>query len=398
MLVILLAFSAYFSMSETAILSVSKLKVRHMIEKKRRGARFLEKIKDDPYKSLTTILVCNNLVNVAASAIATAIALSIFKHNAIAIATGVMTFLILVFGEITPKSYAIKHKETLSLWMARPIWYISVILTPITKIFEILHSKRTEKPLVTEEELKSMINLGEEIGSIKEVERDMIQNIFRFDDIDVKEIMTPRPDMACINVKLKISDMLFLARRKSFSRFPVFEKSRDNIVGMVYIKDAMSYIKNKKFNTPIKKIIRKPYFVPQTKKIDSLFRQFQKRKEQMALVVDEHGVVAGLVTLEDVLEEIVGEIVDESEKIIPSIKKLSENSWQILGKADLGDVNKRLKSRFKEEEDFETFGGFILHRMGKIPKTGDILEVGKFTIEIESVENNRIKETRVRKK
>jgi len=385
-------------MAETSILSVSKLKVRHMLEKKRRGAKFLEKVKENPYKSLTTILICNNLVNVAAAAIATAIALGIFKHNAIAIATGVTTFLILVFGEITPKSYAIKHKETLSLWMARSIWYTTVALTPITKIFGVLHSKATEKPLVTEEELKSMINLGEEIGSIKEVERDMIQNIFRFDDIDVKEIMTPRPDMVCLKINLKISDMLSMTKKKSFSRFPVFEKSRDNIVGTVYIKDAMDYIKNKKFNTPIKKILRKTYFVPQTKKIDSLFKQFQKRKEQMAIVVDEHGDVDGLVTLEDVLEEIVGDIVDETEKIIPAIKKLSENSWLIQGRADLGDVNKKLKSNFKEEEGFETFGGFILHRMGKIPKTGDILEVGKFTIEIEDIEKNRIKEVKVTKK
>ena len=173
-------------MSETSILSVSRLDVRHMIEKKRRGAKILEKVKSNPYKSLTTILICNNLVNVAASAIATALALNMFKNNAIAIATGVMTFLILIFGEITPKSYAIKHKEAISLFVARPIWYTTVLLTPLTKIFEIIHSKSAEKPLVTEEELKTMINLGEEIGSIKEVEKEMIQNIFRFDDVDVQ--------------------------------------------------------------------------------------------------------------------------------------------------------------------------------------------------------------------
>ncbi len=369
-----------------------------MSEKKRRGAKFLEKIKDNPYRSLTTILICNNLVNVAASAIATAVALDVFRNNAIAIATGVMTFLILVFGEITPKSFAIRHKETLALWTARPIWYVTVLLTPITKIFEIIYSKKSEKPLVTEEELKSMINLGEEVGSIKEVEKEMIQNIFRFDDIDVKEIMTPRPDMVCLNVKLKIGDMLSLTKKKSFSRFPVFEKSKDHILGVVYIKDAMNYIRNKRFDITIKKIMRKPYFVPETKKIDSLFRQFQKKKEQMAIVVDEHGVVSGLVTLEDVVEEIVGEIVDESEKIIPAIKKLTPNSWLIQGRADLTDVNKRLKSRFKEHRGFETFGGFILDKTGKIPKPGDILEVEGFTIEIRTVEKNRINETIVKKK
>ena len=193
-------------MSETAILSVSKLKVRHMIEKKRKGAALLEKVKNNPYKSLTTILICNNLVNVAASAIATAAALNIFKSNAIAIATGVMTFLILVFGEITPKSYAIKHKEAVALFVVRPIWYTTVLLTPLTKIFEIIHSKTAEKPLVTEEELKTMVDLGEEIGSIKEVEKEMIQNIFRFDDVDVKDVMTPRPDMVCANTDSKVND------------------------------------------------------------------------------------------------------------------------------------------------------------------------------------------------
>lgn len=384
-------------MAETSILSVSRLKVRHMIEEKRRGAKFLEKVKNNPYKSLTTILIFNNLVNVAASAIATAAALNIFENNAIAIATGAMTFLILVFGEITPKSYAIKHKEKLSLWVARPIWYMTILLTPLTKIFEILRPKSAEKPLVTEEELKSMINLGEEIGSIKEVEKEMIQNIFRFDDVDVKDIMTPRPDMVCIKANLKISDLLSLIRKEPFSRFPVFEKTKDNIIGIVYIKDAMGYIHHKKFNVPLKKIMRKPYFVPETNKIDSLFRQFQKRKEQMAIVIDEHGVVAGLATLEDALEEIVGEIVDESEKVIPAISKLSSNSWLVQGKTDLTDVNKKLKSRFREEEGYETFGGFIMHKMGKIPKQGDTLEAGKFTIKIETVEKHRIKETIVKR-
>lgn len=385
-------------MSETAIISVSRLEVRHMKEKKKRGTRFLEKIKEHPYKSLTTILICNNLVNVAASAIATAIALSIFKNNAIAIATGVMTFLILVFGEITPKSYAIKHKETLSLLTARPIWYLTVVLTPLTTIFTILHSKKTEKPLVTEEELKSMINLGEEVGSIKEVERDMIQNIFKFDDVNVKEVMTPKPDITSIGIHHTVGDLLALVKKKHFSRYPVFEKTKENIIGTVLVKDAMDYIKDKKFNTPIKKIMRKPYFVPETKKIDSLFRQFQKRKEQMAIVVDEHGDVDGVITLEDVLEEIVGEIVDESEKIVPAIKKLSKDSWRIQGRADLTNVNKKLKSRFKEEEGYETFGGFILHRMGKIPKPGDTLEVRNFIITIEDVEKNRIRETVVKRK
>ena len=203
--------------------------------------------------------------------------------------------------------------------------------------------------------------------------------------------------MVCIKANLKISDILSLIKKKPFSRFPVFEKTKDHIVGIVYIKDAMGYIQNKKFDVPIKKIMRKPYFVPETNKIDSLFKQFQKRKEQMAVVVDEHGVVAGLVTLEDALEEIVGEIVDESEKVIPAIKKLSQNSWLVQGRADITDVNKKLRSRFREEEGYETFGGFIMHKMGKIPKPGDTLEAGKFSIQIETVEKHRIKETIVKR-
>ena len=189
-----------------------------------------------------------------------------------------------------------------------------------------------------------------------------------------------------------------MIKKTPFSRFPVFEKTKDNIVGIVYIKDAMGYIKDKKFNVPISNIMRKPYLVPETNKIDSLFRQFQKRKEQMAVVVDEHGIVVGLVTLEDVLEEIVGEIFDESEKISPAIKQLSRNSWLVHGKADLTDVNKKLRAKFKEEEGYETFAGFIMHKMGKIPKQGDSLEAGKFAIEVQVVENNRIKETVVRKR
>ena len=250
---------------------------------------------------------------------------------------------------------------------------------------------------VTEDELRSMVKLGREVGSIKEIEMDMIDNIFKFDNVDVDEIMTPITDMKRIEVKGMIKDVLILANKTQYSRFPVYEKHRDNIVGIVYIKDALKYIRNNKTSITLKSVMRKPYFVPETKKLDSMLKQFQKRKEQMAIIVDEHGGIAGLVTLEDVLEEIVGEIVDETEKIKPEIEKIGLNKWKIQAKTDVDDINKKLKTNFKEK-DTDTFGGFLFEKLGKIPKEGEEIEIDNFVIKISDMDKNRIREVELRKK
>ncbi|MBW2984435.1 hemolysin family protein [Candidatus Woesearchaeota archaeon] len=400
-LVILIIFSAFFSGVETAMFSLSNLKVRHLVEKKRRNALVLQKIKQRPHDLLTTILIGNNVVNIAASALATVIAADFFQSNIVGIVTGVMTFVILVFGEVTPKTVALRRNEGVALAVAGFMNSLMIILYPLVKLLDFItialtgRRKNLKKPIVTEEELKTMVKAGEEAGEIKESEQEMIHRIFKFDDIDVANIMTARPYMVCANIKLNVGELLKLFAKVHYTKLPVYEKTKDKIKGIVYLHDAL---KEKSRNTKIENIMRKAYFVPETKKIDSLLKAFQARQSSIAIVVDEHGIIAGLVTMEDVLEEIVGEIVEETDKISPDIKKISKNSWLVIGKADIEEVNKKTGSRFREEEDFETIGGYVLNKIGRIPDEGEEIRDGNYVFTIERLEHNRIMEVKIKRK
>ena len=400
LLVVLLLLSGFFSGAEIALISLSKLKSRQLVEKNRFGANYVKKLKDDTQRMLATILIGNNVVNVAASAIATTVAINMFENNAIGIVTGVMTFLILVFGELTPKSIAAQHNEFFSQIVAAPIWYLSIILFPIVAILNKIIGAFGIKPRasrITEEEIISMVKAAEEEGSIKEMEKEMIHSIFEFDDIGVEEILTPRADMVIIDSTSTIEEAMKLILKKNVSRMPVYEENRDNIIGIIYVKDLIPYMDGKKKSANISKVMKKPFFVPETKKISSLLKQFQKRKKHLALVVDEHGSITGLVTLEDVLEEIVGEIMDETDKIDPNVRKLKNNAWIVKGKTEIGEINKKLKMKIKEKDDYDTFSGFILKYTGKIPKENEEIIYKKFKIKIEEIEGNRISKVRIEK-
>lgn len=399
----LLVLSGFFSGSEVALVSLSRLKLRQMLEKKRKGIIFVKKLKEDPRRMLSTILIGNNLANVAASALATSISISIFNNSGVGIAIGVMTFLILIFGEITPKTIATEHNETVSLLVARPLWYLSIILSPILKILDFLIGNITNvlgithtKKIFTEEDVKTILKEAEEVGSVKEIEEKMIHKIFEFDDINTSEIMTHKVDMVLIKKNSKLNQIIDFYLKKPFSRIPVYDKSKDNIVGIVYVKDILKYLKEKK-NVSIDKVMRKPYFVPGFKKIDKLMKHFQKRKEHMAIVVNEHGSVIGLVTLEDVVEEIVGEIMDETDKVDPDFKKINPKEWVVKGKADVEEINEKIKMGIKEE-GFDTLSGFILHKTGNIPKKDEVIKFGKFILKVEELEGNRISSVRILRK
>lgn len=403
-LIILLLLSGFFSGSEVALISLTKLRARQMLDKKKFGAVFINKLKEDPQRMLATILIGNNIANVAASAIATSIMIGIFKNYAVAIATGVMTLLILIFGEITPKSIAAKNNELISRLVAAPIWYLSLILSPILNVLDKFLNKfisligiQAKEKTITEEEIMGMIKLAGEEGSIKEIEEKMIKSILEFDDINVSEIATPRKDMIMLESKLSIENALKLFLKKKHTRTPVYEKQKDNIVGIIHVKDVMKNIQGKNKRRPITKIMYKPYFVPEVKKISDLLRQFQKRKEHMAIVVDEHGSITGLVTLEDVLEEIVGEIMDETDILIPNIKSIGKNAWIINGKTDIDEVNEKLHMKLKGR-GYDTFSGFLLKRTGKIPKQDDEITYKRFRFKIEEIDDNRISKVRAEKR
>ena len=399
----LLVLSGFFSSSEVALISLSKFKVRHMLQQKRFGSFFIKRLKDEPQRMLATILIGNNVVNVGASALLTSIMISRFENYAVGITTGVMTFLILVFGEITPKSIAVQHNERISQLVALPVWYLSLFLAPVlivldkclNKFINLFGIKSREKT-ITEEEIISVIKIAEEEGSIEKIERNLIGKVFRFSDMNVGEITTPVRDMTVISAKSSVNDALRIVMRSKFSRIPVYAKHRDNITGVVYFKDLMAPVERNKKRINVDKIMKEPYFVPTSKKISNLLRHFQKRKEHMAIVVNEHGALEGLVTLEDILEEIVGDIMDETDKIDPNIRSISEKAWLIKGKTEIDEINEKLKMKLKGD-DYDTFSGFILKRAGKIPDEKEEIKYNNFKIKIVKIDHHRISLVRVEK-
>lgn len=399
---ILIVLSAFFSGSETALVSITRFKVNLFLKKGRKGSNSLSRLKERPHRMLITLLICNNIVNISASVLAANIALKIFANNALAYATGIMTFLILVFGEILPKNLATVQAEKISLATAPIIHWFGIILYPLILFFDFITVNifrvKIIKPRITEEEVRNIVDIAREEGGIDKEEKELIHRIFRFDDIDVDEIKVPRTDIVMINVKKRLNDALVMIKKKHYSRIPVFEGNRDKIVGIFYYKDALRYIQQKRFGIPVKKLMRKPLFIPETKMIDETLKLFQKKNQQMAIIIDEHGGVSGLLTMEDILEEIVGEIRDETEKVEPEFKKLDKEVYNVLGKADIEDVNKKLKTKFKVKDDYDTLSGLILNKLGRIPKEAEEIEFEEAVITINKVEENRIIDVIVKKK
>jgi CBS domain containing-hemolysin-like protein len=397
-LLFLLFLSAFFSSSETALFSISKIKAKHIAKGTSNTDKLIKKMKEDPHRLLSTILIGNNLVNVAASAFATAITLKMVASNALGIATGVMTFLILVFGEIIPKSVATRNNLLIARIVIYPIYWISIVFWPIVKVLDFiprLTGKVKKRPAATEEELITFVEVVEEEGQIKQEEKELIRNIFEFDDTRTSEIMTPRSDMFVLDADRMppLKEMI----ESGFTRIPVIEGDIDHVVGILNIKDFFMQLATNKGKINIRRIIRIPYFVPENKKLDTLLHQFKQRKDHMAIVVDEHGGIAGLVTLEDVLEEIVGEISDETDKVEPHIVKVKSNEWIVLGKSSIDEVNKKVKMNIPDSVEYDTISGFVLDEIGRIPNEKEEIFIGKFQITVKEMDGNRIKELIIRK-
>jgi putative hemolysin len=397
-----LILSAFFSASETALFSLNKLQLKKM-QKEESDWRVnsIIKLLDDPQKTLITILTGDMFVNIAASSLATYLAIKLFGNVGIGIAGGIMIFMILVFGEIVPKSLAISNAETIAKKIARPVEIISSFLFPLILFFKIIikalyyffgKKRIKEKKEITEEDLITLINVGEDEGVIEEEEKKMIRNIFEFGDTMVKEVMVPRVDMACIPSEAKLNSILRLIKKMGHSRIPVYKETIDNIIGILYAKDLLVvyeqwYKSKEKFD--LKKIIRRAYFVPENKKIDDLLDIFQRDKIQTAIAIDEYGGTAGLVTMEDVVEEIVGEIIDEYDKETKLYEIIDNNTVIADGIISIDKINELLNIKISEN-DFETLGGFIYDLMGRVPNINETIEYKNIQITIEQVIKNRI--------
>lgn len=391
-LIILLLLSGFFSSAETALFSISKTKARHLAKNKGKTYMLIERMKDDPHKLLSTILIGNNIVNIGASALATSVTINIFPNYAVGIATGTMTFLILVFGEVLPKSVATQNNILIARISIYPIYWLSILFYPVIKFLNfipMLTGKIKRAPKVTEEELMTFVEVVEEEGEIKEEEKELIHKIFEFDDTNTSEIMTPRTDMFVIEAdeKLHLENIV----KSGFTRIPVIEKNIDHVIGIINIKDIFLHQATSDTEIDVRKIMTKPYFVPENKKLDKLLHQFKIRKHHMAIVVDEHGGVSGLITLEDALEEIVGEISDETDKEEPHIVKLKTKEWTVLGKADIDEVNEIIGMDIPDLKEYDTFSGYVLNTIGRIPKENEKIAIESYIITVEEKDGNRIK-------
>lgn len=403
-LVVLLFFSAFFSMSETALMSMSKIRLRHLVENHVKHAKLTQDLLDHPNQLLGTILVGNNLVNIAASAIATSIAIYFWNNKGVGIATFLMTLLILIFGEITPKNIAIDYTEEIVLFIA-PIMNVFVkIFSPVVWVLTnftngLLHlfglNKQEKKPLITEEELKTIVEVSSQEGVLESDEKEIIDNIFEYSDMRVKDIMIQRMDIVAVDVSATYEEVVAAFGEKQFSRIPVYEDTIDNIVGVLYAKDLFFIPVEKIKQFDIKKYMREPFYTYEFIKISDFFRRMQGDRIHIAIVLDEYGGVAGIITMEDIIESILGDINDEydpqDEEDIVCIK---EGEYLVNGSVRLEDLNEEIGTHF-ESEDFESIGGFILGILGRIPRTGEIINYESIRFVIEKVDKSRIMKIRL---
>ena len=398
-LIVLLVLSGFFSSAETSLFSISRTRIRYLAKEDDRFFKLIEKMRENPHKLLTTILIGNNIVNVGAAALATSVVMDQFPNYAVGVTTGIMAFLILVFGEVLPKSTATRNNVLIAKIAIYPIYWCSMLFFPILIILNFI-PKITEQikktPRVTEEELMTFVEVVEEEGGIEEEEKDLIHNIFEFDDTNASEIMTPRADMFVIDADEAI-DLEAIAN-SGFTRIPLIEGDIDHVIGMLNIKDLFVKLASGTNNVDVREMMRKPYFVPENKKLDRLLHQFKSRKLHMAIVVDEHGGVSGLITLEDALEEIVGEIRDETDKDEPHIVERKNKEWGVLGKTDIDDVNDEIGMDIPDTREYDTFSGYVLDNIGRIPKEKEEIAIGDYIITVEEMDGNRINRYSVRQK
>ncbi|MBZ9686562.1 hemolysin family protein [Clostridium estertheticum] len=400
-LVILLGFSAFFSSSETALMTLSKIRLRHMVESEIKGAALINKLLKNPSKLLGGILVGNTVANIGASALATSLAIKYLGpslgDSAVGIATAVMTIFVLIFGEITPKSLAAQNSEKVALKVARPINLITFILNPlITVLIYITNSIiklmggeiGKQRPFITEEELKTMVSVSHEEGVLEGEEKQMIYNVFEFGDSQAKDVMTPRTDMIVANVNSTYEELIKIFKQEQFSRVPIYQENIDNIIGVLYLKDLI-FFENEIEEFTIEKHMRVPYFTYEFKSTVDLFADMRLKRVPIAILLDEYGGTAGLVTIEDLVEEIVGDIDDEYDDDPDQIEVVKEDEFIVAGNTRINMVNEMIGLNI-ESEDFDTIGGFVTGIHGRLPKTGETIIYNDTKFIIQNTSKNRI--------
>ncbi len=397
-LVILLLLSAFFSSAETALTTVNKVKIRSLADEGNARAELVLKVTEESNKMLSAILIGNNVVNLSASSLATALAIRLLGNAGAGIATGILTFLILIFGEISPKTMATLHATRISLRYARIIWFLMVVLTPLIYVINRLSmgflrllrvDPNQNEGAITEEELKILVDESHESGAIEVEEKEYIHNVFDFTDATAKEIMIPRIDMTMVDVNWSYDKLVEIFREDMFTRLPVYEDETDNIIGLINMKDMILADRQEDFS--IRRYLRKVYFTYEQKNTAELFEEMRKERLSLAIVLDEYGAVAGLVTLEDLLEELVGEIRDEFDgNEEDDLVQINDREYQVLGSMNLEDLCDELSLGF-ESDDYDTIGGYLTGLFDHFPAKGEMYVTSEgIILRVDEVDKKRI--------
>ncbi|MDC4241302.1 hemolysin family protein [Clostridium tertium] len=395
--------SGFFSMSETALMALSKIRIRHMVEEGVKGAKLVEKLAEDPSRLLGAILIGNNIVNIGASALATSVAVKAFGEGAVGVVTIVMTILVLIFGEITPKSIAKQNSESVALKVSKIINIVVKLFRPFIAIFTAISGlfirllggdpKATE-PFITEEELKTMVGVSEEEGVLEDVEKEMIFNVFEFADSQVKDVMVQRVDVVAVDINATYDEVINIIKTEQFSRIPVYNQNIDDVIGILNVKDLIIASQSKE-NFKISDYMREPYYTFEFKKISELFNEMKKTRNHMSVVLDEYGGNVGIVTIEDLIEEVVGEIEDEyDDEEDNDIIVVKEDEYIVDGSARLDHIGDLIGVTM-ESEEFDSVGGLVIGELGRFPEQSEEVNLNNIRFVVEEVDKNRIKKVRI---
>jgi putative hemolysin len=420
LILLLIIVNGFFAASEISLISLRKSRVRHLVKNGNATARRVQKLQEEPERFLSTVQIGVTLVGTLAAAIGGVIAVRHIKPLliaipvafiqraaepiAVALMVGGITYVTIVLGELVPKSLAIRHAEKIAFYTSKPIDVLSHVLSIILRILAVssnavLHFFRIEQVqdpgFISEDEVKYLVREGRKSGVFEPSEEDLIHSVFRFADTVVKEVMVPRTDIVAVSSETGLDEILGIMNERGFSRIPVYTETIDNIIGVVYLKDVLQlHIMEKKFQ--LDRILRKPYIVPPNKNVSVLLKEMREKRVHLALVMDEYGGTDGLVTMEDLIEEIVGDIRDEQEKVLREIEEIAANRYIVDGKTDIGKVNERLGVKLPETE-FETVGGFVLGLFGRLPAEGDQVRYNHLMFTVLRLRKNRIARIRVLK-
>jgi len=380
--ILCLVLSSFFSGSEVALFSITRAKVRTLVNEKTHGSEALATLKKNPERFLITILIGNNIVNILAASVATAVSIAILGETglAVSVATIVVVVLLLIFGEIWPKMYATRNATTFALRFSPVILLLSRFFSPVIFMFNAIEGKMTgtsafSHHMITEEEIKEWIDVGQEEGTIEKDEQEMLHSVFEFSDTRVREVMTPRIDVVMIEDAADSHEALELFKTTGVSRLPVWHENTDTIRGILNVKDAIFSMLETHEPRPIEEIFSEPLYVPETKNIDDLLRELRAKKTHMAVVLDEYGSFVGIITVEDILEELVGEILDEFDTEEHELVRIADDTYSIDARMWVEDLNKELGLALPINDTYETVAGLFIEYLGNIPRIGDVCEL-----------------------